>query len=190
MIRLSPIDEILCPCPYVRVFDPALCCSTGVCGPSLDPLLARFAADLDWLKSQGVSVERCNLAQQPAAFAADGAVKSALETQGEVGHPLVKVNGHVKRSGTYPSREELASWAGIGAAESAIDAAASREPVTTEKAKGSCEPQRRRQARRRKRAAAAEGLPRRAKPLRRGSPAAFAPAERRVAGMPLEAATP
>jgi hypothetical protein len=32
------------------VFDPAMCCSTGVCGPSVDPELARFAADLDWLK--------------------------------------------------------------------------------------------------------------------------------------------
>ena len=37
----------------VDVFDPAMCCSTGVCGPSVDPELARFAADLDWLKSQG-----------------------------------------------------------------------------------------------------------------------------------------
>jgi len=52
----------------VRVFDPAMCCSTGVCGPSVDPQLARFSADLDWLTSQGVAVERFNLAQQPAAF--------------------------------------------------------------------------------------------------------------------------
>ena len=28
----------------VRVFDPAMCCSTGVCGPSVDPQLARFSA--------------------------------------------------------------------------------------------------------------------------------------------------
>ena len=41
----------------VRVFDPAMCCSTGVCGPSVDPQLARFSADLDWLKSPG-SVRR------------------------------------------------------------------------------------------------------------------------------------
>ena len=55
----------------IRVFDPAMCCSSGVCGPSVDPQLARFSADLDWLKAQGVSVERFNLAQQPAAFAED-----------------------------------------------------------------------------------------------------------------------
>jgi len=98
----------------VRVFDPAMCCSTGVCGPSLDPQLARFAADLDWLKAQGVSVERFNLAQQPAAFAEDPAVRSALEARGEAGLPLVKVDGEIKSSGVYPSREELAGWAGIG----------------------------------------------------------------------------
>jgi hypothetical protein len=99
----------------VRVFDPAMCCSTGICGPSVDPQLARFAADLDWLKTQGVAVERFNLAQQPGAFAEDAAVKEALETKGEAGLPLVKVNGEVKSSGTYPSRDELATWAGIGA---------------------------------------------------------------------------
>jgi hypothetical protein len=97
----------------VHVFDPAMCCSTGICGPSVDPRLARFAADLDWLKGQGVSVERFNLAQQPAVFAEDTAVKSALETRGEAGLPLVKVNGEVKSSGTYPSRDELAAWAGV-----------------------------------------------------------------------------
>lgn len=98
----------------VHVFDPAMCCSTGVCGPSVDPQLARFSADLDWLKSQGVSVERFNLAQQPAAFAEDQAVRSALETKGEAGLPLVKVNGEIKSTGLYPSREELAAWAGVG----------------------------------------------------------------------------
>jgi hypothetical protein len=103
----------------VRVFDPAMCCSTGVCGPSVDPQLARFSADLDWLKGQGVTVERFNLAQQPGAFAEDAAVKAALETKGEAGLPLVKVNGAVRSSGVYPSRDELAAWAGVGAASSA-----------------------------------------------------------------------
>jgi hypothetical protein len=97
----------------VRVFDPARCCSTGICGPSIDPQLARFAADLDWLKSHGVSVERFTLSQQPAAFADDAAVKAALETKGEGALPLVKVNGEVKSSGMYPSRNDLVTWTGV-----------------------------------------------------------------------------
>lgn len=106
----------------VLVFDPAMCCSTGICGPSVDPQLARFAADLDWLRSRGVSVERFNLAQQPAAFAVHAAVKAALETKGEAGLPLVEVNGEVKSSGVYPSRKDLASWAGVHSLTSEPDA--------------------------------------------------------------------
>jgi AhpD family alkylhydroperoxidase len=99
----------------VQVFDPAMCCSTGVCGPSVDPRLARFAADLDWLKSQGVSVERFNLSQEPRAFVENAAVKDALELTGEAALPLVQVDGEVKSRGLYPTRDELAVWAGVGA---------------------------------------------------------------------------
>ena len=115
----------------VRVFDPAMCCSTGICGPAVDPRLARFAADLEWLKGQGVSVERFNLAQQPGAFAEDEVVRSTLETKGEAGLPLVRVDGEVKSSGGYPSRAELAAWTEV------------RVPVTiplTAVSSGCCEP--------------------------------------------------
>jgi hypothetical protein len=49
----------------IDVFDPPMCCSSGVCGPQVDPLLAAFAADVDWLGAQGVTVTRHNLAQEP-----------------------------------------------------------------------------------------------------------------------------
>jgi len=99
----------------VQVFDPPMCCSTGVCGSSVDPKLVRFAADVDWLHSQGVAVERFNLSQQPGAFAADNAMRSALEKTGESALPLVKVDGEVKSSGVYPSRDDLAAWTGFEA---------------------------------------------------------------------------
>lgn len=97
----------------VHVFDPAMCCSTGVCGPAVDPKLVRFSADLDWLKSQGAHVERFNLAQQPAAFVGEPLVKQALDAQGEAALPVVLVDGQVKSTGTYPSREQLADWTGV-----------------------------------------------------------------------------
>ena len=96
----------------IRVFDPAMCCSTGVCGPSVDPELARFAADVDWLQKQGVSVERFNLAQQPAAFAETPTVKEAL-TRGTEVLPLILVGDRVAVEGAYPSRETLAALAGV-----------------------------------------------------------------------------
>lgn len=97
----------------VHVFDPAMCCSSGVCGPSVDPDLARFSADLDWLKSRDVSVERFNLAQQPAAFVEQASVKQALADKGAAALPLIMINGAVKSTGTYPTREQLAEWAGV-----------------------------------------------------------------------------
>jgi arsenite-transporting ATPase len=59
-------------------------------------------------------VERFNLAQQPAAFAEDDAVRAALHAQGEASLPFITVNGEVRSSGVYPSRSDLAMWAGLG----------------------------------------------------------------------------
>jgi AhpD family alkylhydroperoxidase len=97
----------------LEVFDPAMCCSTGVCGPSVDPRLARFAADLDWLKAQGVEVRRYNLGQEPGAFASHEAVRQALDGDGEAALPLIFVNGKEVSRAAYPARETLAQWAGV-----------------------------------------------------------------------------
>jgi AhpD family alkylhydroperoxidase len=97
----------------VEVFDPAMCCSTGVCGPSVDPALPRFASDLEWLAGQGVAVTRFNLAQQPGAFVERAAVAAALREKGEECLPLVFADGELVSEGTYPEREELAQLAGV-----------------------------------------------------------------------------
>ena len=123
----------------IRVFDPALCCSTGVCGPSIDPELARFAADVDWLQKQGVTIERFNLAQQPAAFAESPAVKEALERGTEV-LPLVLVGDRIAVEGAYPSRETLAALAGVVVKK--LDAAPAASgccgPAASTKSKSGC----------------------------------------------------
>ena len=97
----------------LEVFDPPQCCSTGVCGPSVDPKLAQFAADLHRLANQRVSVERYNLAQQPMAFATNSAVKGALTKSGNDCLPLILMNGAIVSQGRYPSLEELARMAGV-----------------------------------------------------------------------------
>lgn len=97
----------------IEVFDPAMCCSTGVCGPSIGPVLPQFAADLEWLKSKGVEVERYNLAQQISAFTANPLVKQALNSEGTKCLPMVLVDGEVKSEGSYPTREDLAAFVSI-----------------------------------------------------------------------------
>lgn len=95
----------------VQVYDKPMCCSTGICGPQVDPVLPRFAADLDWLNTQGHEVERFNLAQQPGAFAENATVKAALAAESVDCLPLILVNDIVISRADYPNREQLAAWA-------------------------------------------------------------------------------
>ena len=92
----------------LELYDPALCCSSGVCGPSVDPVLVRVQADLEWLKSQGIQVERHNLAQQPADFAANETVKHRLQSSGQDVLPLVLLEGEIVAAGFYPTRGQFA----------------------------------------------------------------------------------
>ncbi len=96
----------------VQVYDKPMCCSTGVCGPQVDPTLTRFAADLDWLKSQGHQVERFNLAQQPAVFAENSEVRQLLAAEGTGCLPIILVNGVLMSRAKYQPRATLAAWVG------------------------------------------------------------------------------
>ena len=107
----------------LQVFDPPMCCLSGVCGPDVDPELARFARDLDWLREQGVEIERYNLSSRPAAVAQHECVREALSKQGTQCLPLVLADGFIESEGGYPSRSELMEFAGIG------DLAKDAEPV-------------------------------------------------------------
>jgi hypothetical protein len=97
----------------IQVFDPALCCSTGVCGVETDQALVTFAADCDWAKQNGAQIERFNLAQQPMAFADNATVKGFLERSGQEALPLILVDGNIALAGRYPNRTELARWTGV-----------------------------------------------------------------------------
>ena len=96
----------------LEVFDPAMCCSTGVCGVEVDPVLAQFAADLKWVEAHGIAVQRHNLGQEPQAFAANPAVVKEMEA-GMERLPIIAVDGHIVTTGMYPSRQQLAQKLGI-----------------------------------------------------------------------------
>jgi hypothetical protein len=88
------------------VYDPPMCCSTGICGPDVDPDLVNFAAMLSQLANAGVKVERYNLGQQPMAFVQNPAVKAVLDTEGMEVLPLIYLDGEVYSKGAYPSATE------------------------------------------------------------------------------------
>ncbi|MDG5815898.1 arsenite efflux transporter metallochaperone ArsD [Chitinispirillales bacterium ANBcel5] len=97
----------------IKIFDPPMCCPTGVCGPSVDPALTKLSADLDWLKNKGVSVERYNLAQQPAAFAQNEQIRTILQEKGNECLPVTIVDEQIVKTGAYLSKQELGEICGI-----------------------------------------------------------------------------
>jgi len=96
----------------LEVFDPAMCCSTGVCGVEVDPLLVQFASDLKWAEEKGVQVTRHNLGQEPQAFASNPAVVKEMQA-GMDRLPVIVVDGHIASTGMYPTRQQLAQKLGI-----------------------------------------------------------------------------
>ena len=94
----------------VTVYDPPMCCSTGVCGPDVDPLLPRFAGMLSQLGNFGVEVKRHNLAQEPMIFAQNPDVRAILEKEGTAALPLIYVDGVLEMKGRYPETAERSGF--------------------------------------------------------------------------------
>lgn len=115
----------------VSVYDPAMCCTSGVCGPVVDPELQRISQDLRWVGSRGARVERFNLAQEPDAFVRNPRVTGLMQAFGDGALPAVLVGGEVVAHGRYPTREEI-----LVAVAKPADKPAGDKPS----ASGCCEP--------------------------------------------------
>jgi|CXWL01.1.fsa_nt_gi thiamine pyrophosphate-dependent acetolactate synthase large subunit-like protein len=100
------------------VYDPPMCCSTGVCGSEVDPALVRFAGDLAWLEGLDCEVRRFNLAQEPLAFTGNAVIRQLLEAKGGAALPALLVGDTVVHQGSYPTRGQLAERLGLGPANS------------------------------------------------------------------------
>ena len=96
----------------LRIYDPAMCCSTGVCGPDVDTELLQLANYLKNLDACAVKVERYNLSQEPAAYTTNEAVATALKEKGTAALPLVFLDGEEISSGGYPALEKLTELLG------------------------------------------------------------------------------
>jgi len=94
----------------IAIYDPAMCCNTGVCGPDVDPALPRVAGMLAQLRGHGIQVDRYNLAQQPMAFVQNAAVRDLLDREGVEVLPLIFVDGELVLKGHYPDQETGGSW--------------------------------------------------------------------------------
>jgi Arsenical resistance operon protein ArsD len=96
----------------LEVFEPAMCCPTGVCGLDVDPVLAQFNADLQWLAEHGVEVVRHSLSHDAAAFAGHAEVLGEMQA-GMDRLPITTVDGRIVCTGVYPSRAQLMQKLGV-----------------------------------------------------------------------------
>ncbi len=94
----------------VQVYEPAMCCSTGVCGPSPDKIMRDFSGLVLQLKNGGIEVERYNLAQEPKKFVENPIVKEKLNELGEASLPIIFWDDSLKMTGSYPNQEQATEW--------------------------------------------------------------------------------
>lgn len=91
----------------VEIYDPELCCSTGVCGSAPDPTLIHAEETLSRLQAEGVRVLRYQLSRQATAFTENPIVYRALLETGTDALPMTAIDGQVRFVGRYPTYDEI-----------------------------------------------------------------------------------
>jgi arsenite-transporting ATPase len=99
----------------IRIYEPALCCDTGVCGVDVDQSLVEVTATVRSLQEQGADIQRHNLASDPLAFTTDETVRAFMHLVGSTGLPLTVVDGVTVATGVYPAKAQLLAFAGLSA---------------------------------------------------------------------------
>ena len=94
----------------ITILDPALCCSTGVCGPDVDDALVQTAANVKWLKSLGYEVNRHNLSNDATAFKNYPKAVEKLQKEGADSLPFILIDGELVMTGKYPEKSEWLNW--------------------------------------------------------------------------------
>lgn len=91
----------------MQIFEPAMCCSTGLCSVGVDPELLRISTVLNSMEKNGVTVERYNLTNSPQEFITNKVVNNFIKANGVDGLPITVLDGEIIISGRYPKNEEF-----------------------------------------------------------------------------------
>lgn len=91
----------------MQIFEPALCCETGLCGVSIDPELLRISTVVGALKKEGIAIERFNLNSAPMEFVTNTVINQYINEKGPEGLPAVMLDGEIVITGKYPTNEEI-----------------------------------------------------------------------------------
>ena len=91
----------------ICIYEPAMCCETGICGVSVDPELISISTTLNTLKNQGIEISRFNLNSAPMEFVKSDTVNKYINEKGVEGLPCVTLDGEIVIGGRYPTNAEI-----------------------------------------------------------------------------------
>jgi hypothetical protein len=97
----------------VIIYDPALCCPTGLCGVNIDPELMRIAVVVETLKRKGIIIERYNLRDNPQVYVDNKVINEFLMKEGAEKLPVTTVDGEITVTETYPTNKQIAEWVDV-----------------------------------------------------------------------------
>jgi putative FmdB family regulatory protein len=89
------------------IYDPPMCCSSGVCGPDQDQTLIKLQDTLGKLRASGVEVERYLITQSPQKFRENPEIIKRIQEQDLKVLPITTYNGKIVKTGSYPTPEEF-----------------------------------------------------------------------------------
>lgn len=96
----------------VTILDPVLCCTSGLCGSTIDEALVQTSANVKWLRSLGHDVHRHSLSNDAVSFKDYPSAIEKIQHDGIESLPYILINNRLVLTGRYP---EKAEWEALAA---------------------------------------------------------------------------
>jgi len=120
----------------MSIYEPAMCCETGICGVSVDSELLRISTVMGKLQKNGITAARFNLNSAPQAFISNAKINKLINGEGAQALPATVIDGKIVKTKAYPTNEEIAAWLEIP--ESYLVEENAKDKVTPQKANSGC----------------------------------------------------
>ena len=103
----TPTVDVTTERPVVELFDPPMCCPTGLCGPTLDQTLLDVSGMILALQAGGLRVERYQMTSHPQKFINNADVMRLVREKQMDALPITAVRGQIIKVGAYPTLNEV-----------------------------------------------------------------------------------
>lgn len=94
----------------VRIYEPVMCCNTGVSGVGIDSELMRMSKLMKIFLKEGIDMKRLDLSKTPQEFMKNTEVMGLIQEKKTDILPITVVEDKVVLMGRYPTNEEFAKF--------------------------------------------------------------------------------